>query len=164
MSAQSIDTERLTQRLLNSYCHWLGTELIERSGSPGKQADNLFHAPRVVVAHGTQADPILCYGNKMALELWEMDSASFCTTPSRMTAEPVHRDERARLLDRTTLNGFVDDYRGIRITRTGRRFLIDRAIVWNLLDEHGVYCGQAATFDTWTWVNDAAAPASESPK
>jgi hypothetical protein len=71
-------------------------------------------------------------------------------TPSRLTAEPVHRDERARLLERTSREGFVDDYSGVRISKTGRRFMIEKAIVWNLDDESGQALGQAATFDRWT--------------
>ena len=93
---------------------------------------------------------MLNYGNAAALALWEMDWDTFTRTPSRLTAEPMHRDERARLLARTRDQGFVDDYSGIRISRSGRRFRIERAIVWNLVDAAGAPCGQAATFDQWT--------------
>jgi hypothetical protein len=65
----------------------------------------------------------------------------------------VHRDERARLLERTTRDGFVDDYQGIRISSTGRRFQIDQAIVWNLVDARGERVGQAATFSEWRFLN-----------
>jgi hypothetical protein len=37
--------------------------------------------------------------------------------------------------------GFIDDYAGVRIARTGRRFLIQRATVWNLTDDQGQRCG-----------------------
>lgn len=136
-----------TQVLLDSYRHWLKAELIPR-GTPEEDARNLYLAPFVVVSHGTEADPILTYGNRTALDLWEMDVDTL-RTPSRLTAEPVHRDERARLLERTTRNGYVDDYQGIRISATGRRFRIKRAIVWNLLATDGSYAGQAATFAGW---------------
>jgi len=66
-----------------------------------------------------------------------------------MTAEPVHRQERERLLERTARQGFVDDYQGIRISVSGRRFRIERAIVWNVLDVTGRKIGQAATFSSW---------------
>ena len=137
------------QLLLDSYRHWLGRDLIQRNGSPQEQARRLFEAPLVVVSHGTEADPILNYGNRAALVLWEMDVETFCRTASRQTAEPLHRDERARLLERTTRDGYVDDYQGIRISATGRRFRIERAIVWNLLDGDGKHLGQAATFSDW---------------
>ncbi|MCA8989909.1 MAG: MEKHLA domain-containing protein [Planctomycetaceae bacterium] len=138
-----------TQILLDSYHALLGEQLIERSGNLEEDAKRLFDAPFVVVSHGTESDPILNYGNQTALALWEMTIEQFVQTPSRMTAEPVHRDERARLLERTSKQGFVDDYRGIRVTSTGQRFLIERATVWNLSDASGTRVGQAATFSEW---------------
>jgi hypothetical protein len=142
-----------TRIMLDSYRRLLHAELIPREGSPLEQAQALFDAPRIVVAHGTQADPILNYGNRAALQLWELDLATFTATASRMTAEPLHRDERARLLGRTTRDGYVDDYRGIRISSSGRRFQIEQAVVWNLADEQGNYAGQAATFTDWRYVD-----------
>jgi hypothetical protein len=138
------------QLLLDSFARLLGQELIAREGSAAEQAERLFHAPFVVVSHGTEADPILNYGNAAAIALWEMTAEELCRTPSRLTAEPVHRDERARLLERTRRDGYVDDYAGIRISKTGQRFRIEQAIVWNLTDAAGVHRGQAATFDRWT--------------
>ena len=143
-----------SQLLLDSYQRWLGVKLIDRGDSIEEQAQRLFEAPFVVVSHGTQTDPILNYGNQAALDLWDMDIDTLLETPSRLTAEPVHRDERALLLERTTRDGYVDDYRGIRIARSGRRFLIERAIVWNLVDACGQRAGQAATFFEWTWLNE----------
>lgn len=139
-----------TQVLLDSFARRLGRELIDRAGGALAQSQRLFEAPFVVVSHGTQADPILNYANRTALELWEMPLAQLLQTPSRLTAEPVHRDERARLMQRTLEQGYVDDYRGVRISATGKRFLIERAIVWNLHDALGERVGQAATFDAWT--------------
>lgn len=139
-----------TQLLLDSFRERLGYDLIDREGDEEDVARRLYESPRIVVSHGTEADPILNYGNRAALKLWEMDLNTFVSTPSRMTAEPVHRDERARLLERTRRDGFVDDYRGIRISRTGKRFLIEQAIVWNLATQDGQPAGQAATFDRWT--------------
>lgn len=141
-----------TQILLNSFRDRLGRELLPRQSSPATESEALFHAPFVVVAHGTETDPILCYGNRTALLLWEVDLATLTRTPSRLTAEPMHRDERARLLERTTRDGYVDDYRGIRISSTGQRFLIEQAIVWNLHDRDGNRIGQAATFADWKFL------------
>jgi len=138
-----------TQLLLETFASLLGRELIDRQGSENEQAGRLFHAPFVVVSADASADPLLTYGNKTALGLWEMDADRLLATPARHTAEPVHRDERQRLLDRTRAQGYVDDYAGIRISSTGKRFRIEQAIVWNLTDATGAYCGQAATFDRW---------------
>ncbi len=144
-----------TQLMLDSYSRLLGRELIERSGDELDEAKRLFEAPFVVVSHGTQADPILSYGNATALALWELSIPGLLVTPSQKTAEPVHREERARLLDRTSRDGYVDNYRGIRIATSGRRFLIEQAIVWNLFDQRGDHLGQAATFSEWKFLDDA---------
>ncbi|MBA4018142.1 MAG: MEKHLA domain-containing protein [Pirellula sp.] len=149
---------RHAQVLLNSFVARVGRELIARHGDPLEEATRLYTAPRVVVSHGTQADPVLNYGNRAALELWETDFATLTQMPSRLTAEPLHRDERARLLERTARDGFVDDYRGIRISSRGRRFLIEQAIVWNLESPDGEKLGQAATFDQWTMLKTDEAP------
>jgi hypothetical protein len=141
--------------LLDSFVRLVGRELVSREGTPEEQADRLFHAPFVVVSHGTEPDPVLNYGNAAALTLWEMTWEELTQTPSRLTAEPVHRDERAKLLARTRAHGFVDDYSGIRISKSGKRFRIEQAIVWNLTDADGEHRGQAATFDHWTPLDDA---------
>lgn len=138
------------QLLLDSFARLLGRDMIPRDASPVEQARLLFESAFVVVSHGTEADPVLNYGNAAALTLWEMDWAMLVQTPSRLTAEPVHRDERARLLERTRRDGYVDDYAGIRVSQSGRRFRIEQAIVWNLVDDAGKNRGQAATFDRWT--------------
>ena len=138
------------QMLLDSFARLLGRDLIPRDAPPAEQARRLFESRFVVVSQGTEADPVLNYGNAAALALWEMDLATFVQTPSRLTAEPLHRDERARLLERTRRDGYVDDYAGIRVSQSGRRFQIEQAIVWNLVDAAGHLRGQAATFDQWT--------------
>lgn len=138
-----------TQLLLDTFARLLGRELIGREGSHDAQGLRLFEAPFAVVSADAAADPLLTYGNRTALGLWEIDVDTLLATPARHTAEPMHRDERQRLLDRTREQGYVDDYSGIRISTTGRRFRIEQAIVWNLTDEQGTYCGQAATFDRW---------------
>lgn len=109
----------------------------------------LWHAPCVIVAHGTEAEPVFFYGNRMALELFEMDFAHFTRLPSRHSAEPVERQERARLLEQVSRDGFIDNYAGVRISATGKRFRIEQAVVWNLVDGNGGLHGQAATFDRW---------------
>jgi hypothetical protein len=142
-----------TQILLNSYRHWTGKELTPREGGNLEQAMALYQVPFVVVSHGIQADPILNYGNATALNLWEMPVEQLLQTPSRLTAEPMHRDERAQLMARTTRDGFVDDYQGIRISAKGRRFRIDQATVWNLINAAGERVGQAATFSEWVFLD-----------
>lgn len=109
----------------------------------------LWNAHTVIVAHGTEPDPVFFYGNQRALALFEMDWAEFIRLPSRLSAETPLRDERADLLERVTRDGCITDYAGVRISATGRRFRIEQATVWNLIDENGVCHGQAAAFDRW---------------
>jgi len=138
-----------TQILLNSFEHFLGRPLLQSRGTSEQDSEALYKAAFVVVSHGMQADPILNYGNQTAVELWETNLETLLTMPSRKTAEPVHRSECADMLARTARDGYIDDYQGVRITATGKRFRIDQAVVWNLIDSDGTSVGQAATFSDW---------------
>jgi hypothetical protein len=141
-----------TQILARSLKCFTSRDLLSGNFSPAELAEKVFHAPLVLVSHGTEADPILNYGNKSALALWEMSWAKLTRTPSRLTAEAPDRDERARLLETVKACGFIDDYSGIRISKSSRRFKISRATVWNLISENGQPCGQAAMFSHWEFV------------
>jgi hypothetical protein len=142
--------EKLVRLILDSHRRLVGrTLLAETCADATELCDALWHAPRAVVAHDVQADPVFCYGNRMALDLFEMDFAVFTTLPSRYSAEPMAREDRAALLERVTRYGYIDDYAGIRISKSGHRFRIEKATVWNLVDADGVYRGQAATFSDW---------------
>jgi len=141
-----------SQLLLNSFHHWIGRELLERAGDPDYQAHALFRSPFVVVSHGMEEDPLLNYGNQVALELWEMTWEGLTRTPSRLTAEPTNRAEREWMLEQARTRGYLDTYQGVRIASTGRRFLVENAIIWNVVDAEGRRVGQAATFSQWTWL------------
>ena len=140
------------QRLLLSLRHWTGRNLV-RSELPLEQARELFYAPYVVLSHDDRADPVLSYANQAGLNLFALTWEELVNMPSRRTAETMHRSEREILLAAVSRQGFIDDYRGIRISKNGRRFLIDQATVWNLLDEKGARCGQAATFSQWGFLD-----------
>ncbi len=135
--------------LLNSLRRWTGRALFAELPTEGERARALYEAPCAVVSHNTASDPIFNYANRTALTLFEMTWTEFTALPSRLSAEPVHRDERARLMAEVTANGYIAHYAGVRISKTGRRFRIEDAIVWNLLDVTDTYCGQAALFDHW---------------
>jgi len=141
-----------SQLLLNSFRRWIGRELLERAGGPDYQAHALFQSPFVVVSHGMEEDPLLNYGNQVALELWELTWEQLVKTPSRLTAEPVNRAEREWMLEQARSRGYLDTYQGVRIASTGRRFLVENALIWNVMDAEGHRVGQAATFSQWTWL------------
>ncbi len=116
-------------------------------------AEQLFHAPFALLSHNTDPDPLFNYANKTALELFELNWPQLVKMPSRLSAEPVNRKERERLLAQVSEKGFIDNYQGVRISRTGRRFLIRNAVVWNLFDQGGQYQGQAACFNEWEFLH-----------
>ena len=140
-----------TQILLSSFDRWFDRSLTQltQSSSPEDAAQVLFEAPFALLSHGTEPDPILNYGNRTALTLWEMGWTEFTAMPSRLTAEPELRSERAALLEQAKVQGYLTNYEGVRIARTGRRFLIREATIWRLFDAEGQFCGQAALFDQW---------------
>ncbi|HEY4414275.1 MAG TPA: MEKHLA domain-containing protein [Verrucomicrobiae bacterium] len=140
------------EMLARSFKHFTQRDLFPENFSGGQLAEKIFHAPFVLVSHGTQADPVLNYGNQTALTLWEMPWDELTRTPSRLTAEAPNREERARLLAAVTQRGFIDDYSGVRISKNGKRFRIAQATVWNLLDVRGRPAGQAATFARWEFI------------
>lgn len=152
MMIAAADTDRVRTHLAmlaRSFQHWTGRELLPGVAPGQALAAGVFGAPFVLVSHGTEADPVLNYGNQAALNLWEMTWEELTRTRSRLTAEAPNREERARLLAQVTSHGFIDNYSGVRISQSGRRFRIDQAIVWNLVTEAGEAAGQAAKFERW---------------
>jgi hypothetical protein len=152
MPTATDDALRRLHLVVSSYHRLTGQRLVEPDRADLWQA--CWAAPRVIVAHGTEADPVFFYGNQLALSCFELDFVAFTQLPSRYSAEPLLREERDALLARVRERGFIDDYAGVRISASGRRFRIEQAVVWNLLDEHGERHGQAATFERWLPISD----------
>lgn len=138
--------------LLSSFYRLTGRRLTADSEVSRDTAKDIYYAPFVLVSHNTADDPVFNYANEAALDLFEMSWEEFTSMPSRHSAEPVNREERERLLKNVTEKGFIDDYSGVRISGTGKRFLIKNGIVWNVFDENGNYYGQAATFNEWVYL------------
>jgi len=132
--------------LLESLKTLTGRDLIDPHVDPGEVGRQIYEAPFFVASHDTSDDPLLTYGNRFAQKLFELSWEEFTSTPSRYTAEAPDREERARLLAEVSENGFIDNYSGVRVSSTGKRFRIKKATVWNLSHPNGSYAGQAATF------------------
>ena len=138
--------ERL-RLIVESYRRLTGKALIDNAPSDiAALRAAVWNAPRAIVAHGTEDDPIFFYGNRLALQLFEMSFDEFARLPSRLSAEPLAQEARVKLLEKVARQGYVDGYSGLRIARSGRRFMIVDTTVWNLLDAAGVRHGQAAVF------------------
>jgi len=139
-----------TRLILANHRRLLGRDLAGVAEGP-EAAAQLFAASCVVLSAlgPLGSDHAFNYANRTALELFEYSWNELMGKPSSASAEPVHRDERRKLLDEVGRRGFIEDYSGIRISKNGRRFRIKKATVFNLSDDAGRYLGQAATFADW---------------
>ena len=135
--------------ILRSYKRLTGRSLITDRASDEDFARMLYHLPAVVLSHDTREDPIFNYANLAAQRRFEMTWDELTVMPSRQSAEPMLQEERDRLIRTVRKQGYMDDYNGVRVSASGQRFFIPAAIVWNLVDASGNYCGQAATFSQW---------------
>ena len=134
-------------RIAASHLALTGRALVDPGQDP---VTALWQAPLAIVAHGTEADPLFFFASEVALIRFATDLDRFLGMPSRFSAEAPLREERQALLDRVTRDGFIADYAGVRIAADGRRFRIEQATVWNLVDPDGSVHGQAAAFSRWT--------------
>ena len=146
----------MCQAIVASYHHWTHRELIAGLHSnaydldPSIVTEQLFEHNAVILAHNTAPDPTFVFANRTAMTLWEYSWTEIVGLPSRLTAEPDLRPNREQLLNRVRDFGFIDDYSGIRVSKSGKRFRIAQATVWNVIDPTGKRIGQAATFNHWT--------------
>ncbi len=149
---------RHVELLCFSFRHWTGEALVPQDLPPAEAARWLYHAPFALLSHDTRADPVFNYANLCAQDLFEMDWATFTRLPSRLSAEAPVREKRQSLLETVARQGYIDDYRGIRISQSGRRFKIEGARIWNVIDQSGRLLGQAAKLDRWTFLGDKQTP------
>ena len=141
--------------LLQSHQRAFSRPLIA-SAQPGQPkrllCQNLFACGFPVLAHGTEQDPSLSYANAAALQLWDSRWDGLSGMPSRLTAPDSERAERSSALGQAKRLDAVQNYRGIRISHKGRRFMINKARIWTLGDAKEGGCGQAACFSDWWWL------------
>jgi PAS domain S-box-containing protein len=133
--------------LSGAYSRLVGEPLVADAGDARSGARWLYEAaPFCVLAHNAEAEPVFIYANRSAQDCFGYDWNEIIKLPSRLSAEAPERAERQRLLDAVTAHGFISNYRGLRIAKSGRRFWIENATVWQLIDEAGRLHGQAAMF------------------
>ncbi len=138
--------------LHESHLRLTGRPLMVGQITPAALGESMFNADFVVVSSGMEPDPLFNYANRTALDLFELDWGSFTAMPARESAEPEDQSTRAALMRQVHDQGFIDDYAGVRISASGRRFVIERATVWNVIDAVGKLHGQAATFSAWRYL------------
>jgi PAS domain-containing protein len=137
--------------LADSHLRLTGTPLLDPAMRRDTDAARWLYedAPFCVVAHNTDEDPRFIYANKAAQRCFEYGWAEMTALRSRLSAEHPNRQEREQLLTAVRTQGFATGYHGLRIAKSGRRFWIENVTVWNLVDDSGIYRGQAATYRQW---------------
>ena len=145
---QTPASQCLVSRLLLSHQRAFKRPLLT-CGDPTKQ---LFGSEMAVLAHDNSPDPLLIYANATALRLWERSWQEMIGMPSRCTAEEGAREQRASALKQAQKQDAFEGYSGIRVSRTGQRFMVNNARIWTLWDDQDRYCGQAAAFSSWCWL------------
>ena len=126
----SSDKQELAGLLLHAHQRAFSRPLIA-AAQPGHSkrliCQHLFACGFPVLAHGTEQDPKLSYANAAALQLWVSHWDELIGMPSRLTAPDSERAERSSALGQAKHLDAVQNYRGIRINRNGRRFMINKA-------------------------------------
>lgn len=146
---QRTNVKEYSALLASSFAAVTGRELLATGPA---LAQRLFEAPFALVSHGTEADPIFRYANRAALALWKMVWEEFTAMPSRLSAEEMLQDERARLLQEAARKGYIDTYEGVRIAKDGQRFIIRNTVLWNVVDGRGQRHGQACVIHRWDYI------------
>jgi PAS domain-containing protein len=149
MTMQKADPE-FFELLISSYRRMVGEEPGFLAGGEVSASWLYESAPHAVLAHDASAVPRFTYANKAAQACFEYAFEEIVGLPSHLSAEPQERAERQRLLDQVAAKGFATGYRGVRIAKSGRRFLIEDGVIWQLIDASGSLRGQAASFASWT--------------
>ena len=140
---QTPETLILVSRLMSSHQRAFDKPLVDCS------IQDLFSSEMAVLAHDNSSDPLLIYANATALRLWERSWEAMIGMPSRYTAEAEERVQRASALQQAQQRDACEGYSGVRVSRTGQRFMISNARIWTLWDDKNCNCGQAAAFSSW---------------
>ena len=138
--------ENQAQLIIDSYQHWTGTTLVNTP-------KELYLLQKPVLSHNTMDDPVFNFANIAAQELFEMELDIFLSTPSKYSAEQIERKDRDHLLRDALKNGIIDNYEGIRISSTGKRFHIKKTQLFNLIGSSNKILGQAAIIGGVTPIN-----------
>ena len=147
---------RIAEAIAAGFRTRVGGHLVPEDGGVENLAVSMMDAPAVILCHDDGAavgEPVFVYANRAAATLWRTTVEDLIGMPSRLSASPEHRRERARMLARAATQGVVFGYEGERVAADGTRFLIQDATLWTVELPDGTV-GQAATFDQWRMLED----------
>ena len=135
-----------------SYEHFTGKSVVDCKNKYSSPYEALFHLKRPLLVHDTQSDPIFCYGNLLALEIFEYNWEELIKLPSRLSAEVKQQEDRLKMMKEIKKTGYAKGYSGTRITKTGKRIKIGDTTIWNLLGPNSQFSGQAALIKTFEYL------------
>ena len=133
--------------IADSYERLLGESLYVDSSSKG-----LYHSSKIILSHDGAIDPKFTYANLAAQNLWRLTWSEFIGLPSKYSAEPDERNSRQEMLREALKEGFFKGYKGVRISSDKKRFFIEDATIFNLVNDLGEKVGQAAVFEKWSYL------------
>lgn len=136
------------REILDSYRRLLGRELLPRSGDATEDARRLFDLPLAVLAHDTAPQPRLDWANRAAAMAFDATPESLLGRPSAATTPADAVADRGKLFEALARDRFVTGYSGVRVSLTGRRFVIDDVTVFEVTDADGRPAGHAAVIGT----------------
>lgn len=135
---------RRAGEILDSYSRHVGRELVERSGDAAEDARQLFDLPLAVLAHDAAPRPLLDWANLAAARAFDATPETLLGVPSADTAPADAVADRRALFEVLAAHGCVVGYSGVRVSLTGRRFVIDDVTVFEITDAAGRPAGHAA--------------------
>jgi PAS domain S-box-containing protein len=144
---------RWLEWMLDSHRHWTGRELIA-PGPLAARAAAAYALPAVLVSHRQSADPCFVYANQTAQALWGYAWHEFIGLPSRLSAPPAERAERALALNKNLTDGCTLLRNLRRVTRDGREFIAAEVLLWTVRDDTGIAVGQAATYERGEFIGN----------
>ncbi|GLC38930.1 hypothetical protein PLESTB_000462500 [Pleodorina starrii] len=148
------ETRMLAFQICDSYWRLTKKYLLEGVDF-NRLPSELYRAPFALLAHNRfqegVTDPIYTYGNRAALEVFELSWEELLQTPSRKSAadDPSAQQDRNGLLDRAAETGVVEGFEVWRVSKSGRRFKIKDGTLFNIMDRQGTKLGQAAVFQRY---------------
>jgi PAS domain-containing protein len=144
--------------ILDSFRRHFSHDLFDRAGDPAEDARRLFDLPQAVLAHDTSPEPLLDWANRAAAAAFDATPESLLGRPSAATAPADAVADRGKLFEALARDGFVTGYSGVRVSLTGRRFIIDDVTVFELFDAAGQPAGHAAMIGATRPVGCEASP------
>lgn len=136
----------------------LGESLLARAnifnaGEGEALAEALFNCHLAILSHevvvsANGRDNKYNYANKTALDVFERsfeEQTQLLSTQSAQ-ADSTAQNQRNTLLAECLMKGHVR-FSGERLSATGKTVVLNDAVLFNLFDAAGVYCGQAVVFE-----------------